>query len=61
MAAIPKSRIIGDNVKKNTIKDEQIEENKNILGELLSPTSDEVIDNDKNDDKPIKSRNVGSE
>ena len=54
MAAIPKSRNIDDNVNEDTIKDEQVEENKNILNELLSPESDE------NNEQPIKSRNVGS-
>ena len=54
MAAIPKSRNIDDNVNEDTIKDEQVEENKNILNELLSPDSDE------NNEQPIKSRNVGS-
>ncbi len=54
MAAIPKSRNIDDNVNEDTIKEEQVEENKNILNELLSPDSDE------NNEQPIKSRNVGS-
>ena len=54
MEAIPKSRNIDDNVNEDTIKDEQVEENKNILNELLSPDSDE------NNEQPIKSRNVGS-
>lgn len=54
MEAIPKSRNIDDNVNEDTIKEEQVEENKNILNELLSPDSDE------NNEQPIKSRNVGS-
>ena len=55
MAAIPKSKNLGDNVNEDTIKEEQVEESKNILNELLSPES-----NEKNNNQSIKSRNVDS-
>lgn len=55
MAAIPKSKNLGDNVNEDTIKEEQVEESENILNELLSPES-----NEKNNNQSIKSRNVDS-